>query len=110
MQNNIFTYWIIAIVIFFIVLWIWQSIANFNKMDELIQSYIEKENSLFKEETLSRDFYKKEELMRERAQMHYKYPELNELALAYKHNKEDTRKKLKRNFLKYGFLYNLWHS
>lgn len=101
--------WIMMFVLFIVgLLWIIFSIHNYNAMVKTIESYIEKELLLEREEATSRDFYVKEQLFVEKQQMHSKYPEIHELVIGYKTDKEETLKKLKKEYYKVGFRYNLW--
>ena len=101
--------WSIIAILFFIgLLWILFARHNYKAMVKTIESYIEKELLLEREEAKSRDFYAKEQLFVEKQQMHSKYPEIHELVIGYKADKEETLKKLKREYYKAGFRYNLW--
>lgn len=91
-----------------ILLWVLVSYINYKNTLDILEKYMKQENDYRIKETAEVDQYIKYNYYQFRINFQNNYPELYELSIGYRKDKEATKRKLFIEFLKYGFIYNIW--
>ena len=102
--------YLLLVLILLLITWFYAAYQNFKQAERDIVRYLKRREALIKIEDTTQDMREKTESFTERMRLQDDYQELHAYAMAYQEDKESMKIALRNEYLRYGFIYNLWRN